>query len=80
MKLHGAQVSIILEQGMKLSSYFWHEFQKVFVTYLNLSTTLHPQKDGQTEKTTKTLEDMIRACMIDFMGSWVCNLPRTDFA
>nr|GFC53686.1 retrotransposon protein, Ty3-gypsy subclass [Tanacetum cinerariifolium] len=37
---------------------------------LNMSTTYHPKTDGQSERTIQTLEDMLRACVMDFGGSW----------
>nr|GEV16334.1 reverse transcriptase domain-containing protein [Tanacetum cinerariifolium] len=37
-------------------------------TQLNMSTAYHPQMDGQSEKTIQTMKDMLRACMIDFVG------------
>ncbi|XP_019155778.1 PREDICTED: uncharacterized protein LOC109152535 [Ipomoea nil] len=40
-------------------------------TELKLSTAFHPQTDGQTERTILTLEDMLRACGLDFKGSWI---------
>nr|GEV37372.1 hypothetical protein [Tanacetum cinerariifolium] len=40
--------------------------QKAFCTTLDMSTTYHPQKDGQSKRTIQTLEDMLRACAIDF--------------
>ncbi|MCF7184031.1 hypothetical protein L3H42_11070, partial [Corynebacterium sp. MC-13] len=47
---------------------------------MNLSTTFHPQTDGQAECTIQTLEDMLRACALDFKGSWVDHLPLIEFA
>ena len=47
---------------------------------MKLSTTFHPQTDGQAERTIQTLEDMLRACVIDFQGSWDEHLPLIEFA
>nr|GEX16939.1 putative reverse transcriptase domain-containing protein [Tanacetum cinerariifolium] len=46
---------------------------------LDLSTAYHPQTDGQSERTIQTLEDMLRACVIDFSGSWDVHLPLAEF-
>ncbi|GKB18934.1 putative reverse transcriptase domain-containing protein [Tanacetum coccineum] len=43
-----------------------------------MSTTYHPQIDGQSECTIQTLEDMLRACVIDFGGSWDTHLPLAE--
>ncbi|GKD01417.1 putative reverse transcriptase domain-containing protein [Tanacetum coccineum] len=51
---------------------------KALGTRLDMSTTYHPQTDGQSERTIQTLEDMLRACMIDFGGSWDTHLPLAD--
>lgn len=48
-------------------------------TLVNLSTVLHPQTDGQAEHTIQTREDMLRACVIDFKGSWMDHLPLIEF-
>ncbi|GJS40780.1 putative reverse transcriptase domain-containing protein [Tanacetum coccineum] len=47
---------------------------------LDMSTAYHPQTDGQSEHTIQTLEDMLRACMIDFGGSWDVHLPLVEFS
>ncbi|GJS18068.1 putative reverse transcriptase domain-containing protein [Tanacetum coccineum] len=44
-----------------------------------MSTAYHPQTDGQSERTIQTLEDMLRACVIDFGGSWDVHLPLAEF-
>ncbi|GJY05701.1 putative reverse transcriptase domain-containing protein [Tanacetum coccineum] len=46
---------------------------------LDMSTAYHPQTDGQSERTIQTLEDMLRACVIDFGGSWDTHLPLAEF-
>ncbi|GJY28613.1 putative reverse transcriptase domain-containing protein [Tanacetum coccineum] len=45
-----------------------------------MSTTYHPQTDGQSEHTIQTLEDMLRAYILDFGGSWDVHLPLVEFS
>ncbi|GKB81651.1 putative reverse transcriptase domain-containing protein [Tanacetum coccineum] len=49
-------------------------------TNLDMSTAYHPQTDGQSERTIQTLEDMLRACAIDFGKGWVNHLPLAEFS
>ncbi|GJT90037.1 putative reverse transcriptase domain-containing protein [Tanacetum coccineum] len=49
-------------------------------TRLDKSTAYHPQTDRQSERTIQTLKDMLRACVIDFGGSWDVHLPLTEFS
>ncbi|KAJ4954535.1 hypothetical protein NE237_011318 [Protea cynaroides] len=49
-------------------------------TTLKFSTAFHPQTDGQLERIIQILEDMLRACVIDFKGSWDEKLPLIEFA
>ncbi|GJS18076.1 putative reverse transcriptase domain-containing protein [Tanacetum coccineum] len=54
--------------------------QEALGTHLNMSTTYYPQTDGQSERTIQTLEDMLRACVLDFGGSWDVHLPLVEFS
>ncbi|GKB36252.1 putative reverse transcriptase domain-containing protein [Tanacetum coccineum] len=45
-----------------------------------MSTAYHPQTDGQSERTIQMLEDMLRACVIEFGGSWDVYLPLAEFS
>ncbi|GJU62544.1 putative reverse transcriptase domain-containing protein [Tanacetum coccineum] len=47
---------------------------------VDMSTAYHPQTDGQSERTIQTLEDMLRACVIEFGGSWDVHLPLAEFS
>ncbi|GJV28832.1 putative reverse transcriptase domain-containing protein [Tanacetum coccineum] len=49
-------------------------------TRLDISTAYHPQTDGQSERTIQMLEDMLRACVMDFSGSWDTHLPLIEFS
>ncbi|GKA86547.1 putative reverse transcriptase domain-containing protein [Tanacetum coccineum] len=48
--------------------------------YYDLSTAYHPQTDGQSERIIQTLEDMLRACILDFGGSWDVHIPLVEFS
>ncbi|GJT84655.1 putative reverse transcriptase domain-containing protein [Tanacetum coccineum] len=58
----------------------YHFMEKAFGTQLDISTTYHPQTDGQSERTIQTLKDMLRACIIDFGKSWDNHLPLIKFS
>ncbi|GJW14205.1 putative reverse transcriptase domain-containing protein [Tanacetum coccineum] len=53
---------------------------KALGTNLDMSTAYHPQTDGQSERTIQTLEDMFRACAIDFGKGWGNHLPLVEFS
>jgi hypothetical protein len=53
--------------------------QQALGTKLNLSTAFHPQTDGQSERTIQILEDLLRACILEFGGNWEDHLPLVEF-
>ncbi|GKC30925.1 putative reverse transcriptase domain-containing protein [Tanacetum coccineum] len=77
---HGVPTSIIFYKDGRFMSTFWQTMQKALGTRLDMSTAYHPQTDGQSERTIQTLEDMLRACVIDFSGSWNIHLPLAEFS
>ncbi|KAJ0619192.1 putative nucleotidyltransferase, Ribonuclease H [Helianthus annuus] len=80
IKNHGTPRDIISDRDARFTSRLWETFQAALGTTLNLSTAFHPQTDGQTERTIRTIEDMLRACVIDFGGSWSKHLPLVEFS
>ncbi|GKA27411.1 putative reverse transcriptase domain-containing protein [Tanacetum coccineum] len=77
---HGIPVLIICDRDSKFASNFWRSLQKALGTSLDMSTTYHPQADGQSERTIQTLKDMLRACVIDFGNGWVKHLSLVEFS
>jgi transposase InsO family protein len=53
---HGVLISIISDNDARFTSNFWRSLQKSLGTRLDMSTTYHPQTDGQSERTIQTLE------------------------
>ncbi|XP_074368614.1 uncharacterized protein LOC141708745 [Apium graveolens] len=68
VRLHGVPVSIVSDRDTRFTSRFWKGFQQAWGTRLNLSTAYHPQTDGQSERTIQTLEEMLRACALEWTG------------
>nr|GFA45906.1 putative reverse transcriptase domain-containing protein [Tanacetum cinerariifolium] len=77
---HGVPVSIISDQDPCFTSRFWRSLQKSFGTNLDMSTAYHPETDGQSERIIQTLEDMLRACVMDFGSGWDKHLPLVEFS
>nr|GEV13458.1 putative reverse transcriptase domain, ribonuclease H-like domain, aspartic peptidase domain protein [Tanacetum cinerariifolium] len=53
---------------------------KAMGTRLDMSMAYHPETDGQTERTIQTLDDILRACVIDFGNGWERQLPLVKFS
>ncbi|GJW97027.1 reverse transcriptase domain-containing protein [Tanacetum coccineum] len=77
---HGVPISIILDRDSHFTSRFWQSLQNALGTQLDMSTAYHPETDGQSERTIQTLEDMLRACVIDFGKGWDKHLPLVEFS
>ena len=59
---------------------FWDRLHEKLGTNLIFSITFHPQTDGQSERMLQLLEDMLRACVIDFGGHWDQFLRLCEFS
>ena len=78
VSLHGVPLTIVSDRDSRLTSRFWKSLQEEMSTKLCLSTAYHPQTDGQSERTIQTLEDMLRACTLEFLGNWDEHLPLVE--
>nr|GEV39591.1 putative reverse transcriptase domain-containing protein [Tanacetum cinerariifolium] len=77
---HGVPILIILDRDSRFASRFWQPMQKALGTRLDMSTTYHPQTDGQSKRTIQNLEDMLRAYVLDFRGSWDVHFSLVEFS
>ncbi|GJV16346.1 putative reverse transcriptase domain-containing protein [Tanacetum coccineum] len=76
----GVPVLIISDRDSKFTSHLWKSLNEALGTQLDMSTAYHPQTDGQSERTIQTLEDMLRACVMDFGKGWDRHLPLVEFS
>ncbi|GJV16805.1 putative nucleotidyltransferase, ribonuclease H [Tanacetum coccineum] len=80
IQLHGTHASIVSDRNPHFTSRFLKGLQNAWGTRLELSTAFHPQTDGHTECTIKTLEDMLRSCALEWSGNWYEYLCLVEFA
>nr|GEZ30408.1 putative reverse transcriptase domain-containing protein [Tanacetum cinerariifolium] len=76
---HGVPISIIYVRDSRFTSSFWQSMLEALGTKLDMSTAYHPQTDGQSERTIQTLKDMLKACAMDFGGSWDVHFLLVEF-
>ncbi|GJV38575.1 putative ribonuclease H-like domain-containing protein [Tanacetum coccineum] len=78
----GCQVLIFVDRRLAqfTSHFFGKSFEEALGTQLDMSTAYHPQTDGQSERTIQTLEDMLRACVMDFGKGWDIHLSLIEFS
>jgi len=69
VRLHSVLVSIVSNRDPRFTSQLWPSVQQALGMRLNLSTTFHPQTNGQSERTIQILEDLLRACILEFGGN-----------
>ena len=59
-KLHGVPKDIVSDRDSRFTGHFWTELLRLIGTKQNMSTSFHPQTDGQTERMIRIMEDMLR--------------------
>ena len=79
-KHHGLPRKIISDRDKYFTSLFWEHLHKLIGTELGLSSAYHPQTDGSSERTIRTVEQMLRQCIQPDQKDWVQRLPAVEFA
>jgi hypothetical protein len=80
VRLHGISKTIISDRGAQFVAHFWEQLQQTLGTKLIRSSTYHQQIDGQTEGINQILEDMLRACVIQYDKNWEKCLALAEFS
>jgi hypothetical protein len=71
---------IVSDRGTQFTSKFWERLHETLDTQLRFSSAYHPQIDGQTERVNQILEDMLRACALQYGRSWDKSPPYAEFS
>jgi transposase InsO family protein len=80
LSLHGVPKTIVSDRGPQFVSKFWSELHKSLGTKLLRSLAYHPLTSGQTCRVNQILEDMLRACVLEFPQKWDDCLPLAEFS
>jgi hypothetical protein len=80
LSLHGVPKMIVSDWGPQFVSKFWEELHKSLGTKLLHNSAYHSQTSGQTERVNQILEDMLRACVLEFPQKWDDCLPLAEFS
>ena len=79
-KHHGLPMKIISDRDTRFTGTFWEELMKLLKVKLNLSTAIHPETDGQSERAFRTLQEMLRCYISYTQKDWYQYLPGLEFA
>jgi hypothetical protein len=77
---HGMPLEIVSDRDPRFTARFWQSFWKCIGTNLAMSSAYHPQTDGQTERTNRTLEQMLRFYVNRQLSNWDELLLCCEFA
>jgi len=80
VKLHGWPERIVSDRDPRFKGKFMTELMRISNTAQDTSTAFHPQTDGQTERTNRTLEDMLRHYVDPHHDDWDQHLAMAEFA
>jgi hypothetical protein len=80
VRLHGLPSSIVNDQDSKLTSQWWKELHRMLGAKLLMSTSFHPQTDGQMERMNKNIGQILRASICSDQKDWIDKIDLTEFA
>jgi hypothetical protein len=78
--LYGVPKKIVFDKWIQFTLRFWERLHETLDTQLRLSSAYHPHNDGQIKRVNQILEDMLRACALQYRRSWDKSLSYAEFS
>ena len=79
VSLYGIPLSVVSDRDMRFTTRFWKSLQEALGTKLKLSSAYHPKTDRQTKRTIQSLEDLLRACVLEQRSAWDIHFSLIEF-
>jgi len=79
-KLHGLPESVVSDRGPQFAAELTKELNRMLGIQMKLSTTFHPQTDGQTERINQELEQYLQFFIENRQKDWPEWLAAAEFA
>jgi hypothetical protein len=80
VRLHGVPEAVITDRDTRFTSLFWKELMKLMNIEQRLGSAFHPESDGQTERSNRTLETMLRHYVNENNNDWAKHLTAAEIA
>jgi hypothetical protein len=80
VRLHGLPKSIVSDRDSKFTARWWRELHRLLGAKLLMSTSYHPQTDGQTERTIRTVSQILRSVIQPDQKNWAEKIDMVEFA
>jgi transposase InsO family protein len=77
---HGLSRKIVSDRDVRFTGRFWQELHRLLQVRLAMSSSFHPQTDGQTERANRKLEEMVRHYVAYRQDDWYTLFPALEFA
>jgi hypothetical protein len=78
--LHSVPKTIIFDQGSQFVAHFWEQLHASLGLHMIHSSAYHPQTDGRTDRVNQILDDMLRACVLNYPDKWDKCLSLAEFS
>ncbi len=79
-RIHGFPQDMVSDRGPQFTSRFWKAFGRLIGSSISLSSSFHPQSNGQTERVNQEIEKTLRCLVADNQSTWSSHLIWAEFA
>jgi hypothetical protein len=80
VRLHGVPQEVVSDRDVRFTADYWREVARILQTKLLMSTAFHPETDGLSENSNKTVVRYLRGFATHDQANWDNYLPLAEYA